>query len=113
MSLVSVVLAAIPVYAQAPPNYAAALVTTTAAYRPPGGPWDGFQDDFTLSVGYGRYVTKTVALELDLGPTWVSGEYAAFSLVPGVVWSFNPHALKIRLMTEITRTGLSGFALKC
>jgi hypothetical protein len=96
MSIVSIGLAAalIPasVHAQAPPNYVAALVTTTPAYRPPGGPWDGFQHDLTLSVGYGRYVTPTVALELDLGPTWVSGDYTAFSLIPAVVWSFNPHA---------------------
>ena len=88
--------AAIPALVQAqaaaPPNYFAALVTTTPAYRPPGGPWDGFQHDLSVSVGYGRYVTPTVALELDLGPTWVSGDYAAFSLMPGVVWSFNPHA---------------------
>jgi hypothetical protein len=81
-----------PAQAQAPPNYLAGLVTTTPAYRPPGGPWDGFQDDLTLTVGYGRYVTPTVALELDLGPTSVSGDYTAFSLIPGVVWSFNPHA---------------------
>jgi hypothetical protein len=78
--------------AQAPPNYIAALVTTTPAYRPPGGPWDGFQHDFTLNLGYGRYLTKTVALELDAGPTWIRGDYAAFALMPAVVWSFNPRA---------------------
>jgi hypothetical protein len=80
-----------PAHAQAPPNYVAALVTTTPAYRPPGGPWEGFQHDLTLNVGYGRYVTKTLALELDAGPTWVSGDYAAFALMPGLVWSFHPH----------------------
>jgi hypothetical protein len=37
-------------------------------------------------------VTKTLALELDLGPTFVKGDYASFSLVPGVVWAFSPHA---------------------
>jgi hypothetical protein len=78
--------------AQAPPNYVAALVTTTPAYRPPGGPWDGFQHDLTLNVGYGRYITKTLAIELDVGPTWVRGDYTAFSLMPGLVWSFHPHA---------------------
>jgi hypothetical protein len=78
-------------HAQAPPNYVAALVTTTPAYRPPGGPWEGFQHDLTLNVGYGRYITKTLALELDAGPTWVSGDYTAFALMPGLVWSFHPH----------------------
>ena len=27
-----------------------------------------------------------------LGPTWVKGRYASFSLVPGVVWAFSPYA---------------------
>ncbi len=78
-------------WAQAPPNYVAALVGTTVAYRPPGGPWDGLQHDVSPSIGYGRYVTKTLALELDLGPTWVRGQYASFSFLPGLVWSFDPH----------------------
>jgi hypothetical protein len=75
-----------------PPNYAAVMVGTTAVYRPPGGPWTGLQSDVTPMVGYGRYVTKTVALELDLGPTFVKGRYASFGLVPAVVWSFSSHA---------------------
>jgi hypothetical protein len=77
--------------AAAPPNYAAAFLGTTVAYRPPGGPWDGFQEDLTPLLGYGRYVTKTIALELDFGPTYVSGRYSSFTLVPGLVWSFSPH----------------------
>jgi len=84
-------LAAAPAHAEPPPNYAAAFVGTTPAYRPPGGPFQGFQHDVTGLVGYGRFVSKTVALELDLGPTWVRGDYSTFTLVPGVVWAFNPH----------------------
>ena len=76
----------------APPNYLAAFVGTTVAYRPPGGPFGGFQRDLTALLGYGRFVSRTVALELDLGPTWVRGDYASFALVPGVVWCFNSHA---------------------
>jgi hypothetical protein len=75
-----------------PPNYAALMVGTTVAYRPPGGPTDGFQSDISPAVGYGRYVSPTVALELDLGPTYVKGRYASFGLVPGVVWTFSSHA---------------------
>jgi hypothetical protein len=75
-----------------PPNYATVMLGTTVAYRPPGGPWDGFQSDFSPMVGYGRYLTKTVALELDLGPTFVKDRYASFGLVPGVVWTFSSHA---------------------
>ena len=74
-----------------PPNYAAAFLGTTVAYRPQGGPWDGFQHDLTPLLGYGRYVSPKVALELDLGPTFVHGHYSSFGLVPGVVWSFSTH----------------------
>jgi hypothetical protein len=73
-----------------PPNYGAAFLGTTVAYRPPGGPFSGFQKDATGLLGLGRYVTSTIALELDFGPTFVEGEYASFGLVPGVVWSFSP-----------------------
>jgi hypothetical protein len=75
-----------------PPNYAALMAGTTVAYRPNAGPWDGFQSDVSPLVGYGRYVTKTVALELDLGPTFVRGRYTSFGLVPAVVWTFSSHA---------------------
>jgi hypothetical protein len=75
-----------------PKNYVAAFLGTTLAYRPPGGPWGGFQHDATPLAGYGRYVSPTIALELDLGPTFVKGEYSSFGLVPAVVWSFSPHA---------------------
>lgn len=77
---------------EAPPNYVAAFVGTTVAYRPPGGPFQGFQHDVTATAGYGRFVSRTVALELDLGPTFVRGRYASFGLVPGVVWAFRPYA---------------------
>ena len=74
-----------------PSNYVAAFLGTTLGYKPPGGSWDGWQKDFSTTVGYGRQLTPKLALELDLGPTWVSGTgYSSFALVPGVVWSFNP-----------------------
>ncbi len=75
-----------------PANYAAEFLGTTLAYRPEGGPWDGWQHDATPLVGYGRQLTPALALELDLGPTFVRGDYASFSLTPGLVWSFSPHA---------------------
>lgn len=75
-----------------PPNYAALMAGTTVAYRPNGGPWDGFQSDVSPMVGYGRYLNKSVALELDLGPTYVKGSYTSFTLVPAVVWAFSSHA---------------------
>lgn len=62
------------------------------AFRPGGGSWEGAQHDLLLTGGFGRYVKRTLALELDLGPAWVRGDYASFSLVPGVVWAFSPHA---------------------
>lgn len=78
--------------ADPPPNFAAFFTATTVAFRPGGGSWEGAQSDLVLTAGLGRFVTKTLALELDLGPTFVRGDYASFSLVPGVVWAFSPHA---------------------
>ena len=78
--------------APAPVNYVAGFVGTTLGYRPPGGPWDGWQHDATTLLGYGRQLTPTLALELDVGPTWVSGRYSSFALTPGLVWSFHRNA---------------------
>lgn len=75
-----------------PPNYVAIFAGTTPAYRPKGGPWDGHQKDTVLTAGIGRYFTAKTALEIDFGPTLISGDYASFSLVPGVVYQFSPHA---------------------
>ena len=75
----------------APANYVAGFLGTTLDYRPPGGSWDGWQHDATTLVGYGRQIRPTVALELDLGPTFVRGSYASFALTPGVVWSARPN----------------------
>lgn len=75
----------------APANYVAGFLGTTLDYRPPGGSWEGWQHDATTLVGYGRQIRPTVALELDLGPTFVRGSYASFSLTPGVVWSLHPN----------------------
>jgi hypothetical protein len=74
----------------APPNYLAAVMGTTVAYPPPGGPFGGFQHDLTALLGYGRFVSRTVALELDLGPTWVRGDYASFALTPGSCGASTP-----------------------
>lgn len=88
------VLAAVPSAraADPPPNFAALFTATTVAFKPASGSWDGAQSDLVLTAGLGRFVTRTLALELDLGPTFVKGDYASFSLVPGVVWAFSPHA---------------------
>lgn len=74
-----------------PSNYVAGFVGTTLGYRPHGGSWEGWQHDAATTIGYGRQVRPTVALELDLGPTFVRGSYSSFSLVPGVVWSVHPN----------------------
>jgi len=74
----------------APSNYVAGFVGTTLDYRPPGGSWDGWQHDVTPLLGYGRQLRPTLALELDVGPTFVHGAYSSFSLTPGLVWSVRP-----------------------
>ena len=77
--------------APAPANYLAGFVGTSLGYRPPGGPWQGWQHDVTPLLGYGRQLSPTVALELDAGPTYVRGSYSSFSLTPGLVWSVHPN----------------------
>jgi len=74
-----------------PSNYVAGFLGTTPGYRPEGGPWEGWQHDATTLVGYGRQLTPTLALELDVGPTFVRGSYSSFSLTPGLVWSAHPN----------------------
>ena len=75
-----------------PLNYVVVGVGTTLVHRPSSGPVDGWQHDVSPSVGFGRFVSPTIALELDIGPTFVRGDYAGTSLVPGVVWSFSSYA---------------------
>jgi len=75
-----------------PLNYVVVGVGSTAIHRPPGGPVGGWQHDVAPSVGYGRFVSETIALELDIGVAFVRGEYASTSLIPGVVWAFSSYA---------------------
>ena len=70
-----------------PANYVAGFLGTTLGYRPPDGPWEGWQHDLSPLLGYGRQIRSTVSLELDVGPTFVRGSYSSVSLTPGVVWS--------------------------
>ena len=77
--------------ADPPRNYVAGFLGTSLGYRPPGGAWEGWQHDLTPLAGYGRQLSATVAIELDLGPTFVRDRYAGFSLTPGVVWAFHPN----------------------
>lgn len=80
-----------PASAAAPLDYVVASVTTTVFYLPNSGSSSGWQHDLSPGVGFGRYITDTIALELDLGPTFTRGDYTSFFLVPGAVWSFSPH----------------------
>jgi hypothetical protein len=75
----------------APKNYVTGVVGTTPFYRPNGGPVSDYIEDFNPAIGYGRYITPTIALELDAGLTYISGDDLIYFLVPGVVWSFSTH----------------------
>jgi hypothetical protein len=91
-----IVVAAVSSSAEEPPssppsNYVAGFLGTTLGYRPEGGPWEGWQHDATTLLGYGRQITPALALELDVGPTFVRGDYSSFSLTPGLVWSAHPN----------------------
>jgi len=74
-----------------PSLYVAAMASTTVALRPSGGDVAGPQSDFTPMAGVGLLVSEQFAVELDAGPTLVDGDYAAFSLMPGAIWVFDPH----------------------
>ena len=75
-----------------PLNYVVASATTTLFHKPNSGLVSGWQEDIGPVVGYGRYVTDTIALEMDLGPSFVRGTgYSGFFLVPAAVWSFSTH----------------------
>lgn len=75
-----------------PLNYVGAGAATTLFHKPNSGPASGWQEDIAPVIGYGRYITDTVALELDLGPSLVRGSgYSGFFFVPAAVWSFSTH----------------------
>src|SRR4051812_18059125 len=57
----------------APLNYVVAAATTTLFFKPNTGDASGWQHDVGPVVGYGRYLTPTVAVELDLGPAFARG----------------------------------------
>jgi hypothetical protein len=81
-----------PTPAASPLNYVGAGAATTLFHKPNSGPASGWQEDIAPVVGYGRYITNTIALELDLGPSFVRGSgYSGFFLVPAAVWSFSTH----------------------
>lgn len=80
-----------PAPAASPLNYVVASVTTTLIFQPNQGSLQGLQYDVSPFVGFGRYVTETIALELDAGPTIVRDGDTSFSLVPAAVWSFSTH----------------------
>jgi hypothetical protein len=83
---------AAPAHPASPLNYVGAGAATTLFHKPNSGPASGWQKDIGPVVGYGRYITDTIALELDLGPSFVRGSgYSGFFLVPGAVWSFSTH----------------------
>ena len=83
---------AVPAPEASPLNYVGASATTTLFHKPNSGPASGWQDDIGPVVGYGRYVADTIALELDLGASFVRGSgYSGVFLVPGAVWSFSTH----------------------
>jgi hypothetical protein len=86
-----------------PLNYVGAGAATTLFHKPNSGPASGWQEDIGPVVGYGRYITDTIALELDLGPSFVRGSgYSGFFLVPGAVWSFSTHFyVAARFLVEV------------
>ncbi|MFT3839236.1 MAG: hypothetical protein QM723_19800 [Myxococcaceae bacterium] len=86
----------------APRNYVALMAGTTLAYRAPAKPFEGPQGDVSPMVGYARFVTEHVALELDVGPTFAGGGYASFTLVPGAVVEISEYLyVAMRLLVPV------------
>ena len=72
-----------------PKNYVTVLAGTTLFYVGNDGTTDSFLGDISIGAGYGRLVTPTVSVELDVVPTLIDGKYDNTVLVPGAVWSFS------------------------
>ena len=89
--------------AASPLNYVTVAATTTLFHKPNVGPASGWQEDIGPVVGYGRYVTDTVALELDIGPSFVHGSgYSGLFLVPSAIWGFSTHVYAAaRVLVEL------------
>jgi hypothetical protein len=77
--------------APAPKNYVTALVGTTVFYVSNGGDSSGWQHDIGPGIGYGRLVTPTIAVELDVIPVFIRGEYDNTILVPGATLTLSTH----------------------
>lgn len=80
-----------PPEAPSPKNYVTAVIGTTLAYKPNSGDFGGPLKDIDPAIGYGRLITPTVALELDVGLVFIKTDYSSFLFVPGVVWNFSTH----------------------
>jgi hypothetical protein len=72
-------------------TYVALVASSTLFSRPMGGDFAGPPGDLNTVVGMGRFVTQSLAIELDVGPGFVGGKLGSVSLVPGVVWVFHDH----------------------
>lgn len=80
-----------PAAAPSPKNYVTAVLGTTFGYKAKGSDFAGLQKDINPAIGYGRLVTPTIAVELDVGLTFIKTDYSSFYFVPGVVWSFSTY----------------------
>lgn len=83
-----------PTAAEKPPPYLAAMVNTTLMYMAPGSPVLGPLGDITPSLGFGLFITETLALEIDVNLTLVptvSPMQLYLALQPGIVWAFHPN----------------------
>jgi hypothetical protein len=90
-------------------NYVTVMAGTTLAYLAPEAPISGPVGDVTPMVGYGRYLTPTLAVELDFGPTFTSGG-TSYTLSPGVVWAFSQtFYAAVRLLIALHPTPNFGF----
>ena len=71
--------------------YGAALVATTLVYRAPNGDTTAPVKDMSPIVGLGYLLNDTTSVELDVGPTFMDGEYVSLTLVPSVNWNFGKY----------------------
>jgi hypothetical protein len=68
--------------------YGVALLASTLVYRPPGGSFEGPQKDISPALGAGYFLSDTLAIELEVGPTLVTGKYRSFGFRPALSWNF-------------------------
>jgi hypothetical protein len=71
------------------PWFLSVLVSSTLAYRPSGGAFQGPLKDMAPTLAVGHFIHPTLAVEMGVGLTFVQRAYASFGLRPAARWKIS------------------------